>query len=128
MPATRMVDLSLALLDGEIARKSGRLGDAVKHFQAAAALEKALPYSEPPYWHQPVSHILGAALIQDHRPSEAEAVYRESLKTYRADGWALFGLFQALQAEGRRKEASEIRRAFDQAWALADVKLTASRF
>ncbi len=128
IPATRMVDLSLALLDGEIARKSGRLGEAVTHFQAAAALEKALPYTEPPYWHQPVSHILGAALIQDRRPAQAEAVYRESLKTYRADGWALFGLIQALQAEGRRKEASETRRAFDRAWALADVKLTASRF
>ncbi|HEX2818399.1 MAG TPA: hypothetical protein VHN39_18545, partial [Phenylobacterium sp.] len=128
IPATRMVDLSLALLDGEIDRTSGRLSDAVAHFRNAAVLERGLPYTEPPYWHQPVSHILGAALIQDRRPAEAEAVYRESLKTYRADGWALFGLAQALQAEGRRDEATKTRRAFGQAWALADVKLTASRF
>ena len=123
-----MLDLSLSLLDGEIARVSGRLDEAVADFRNAAAIERNLPYTEPPYWHQPVSHVLGAALLEDHRPAEAEAVYRDSLKTYRADGWALFGLAQALDAEGRRDEAARTRESFDRAWMFADVKLTASRF
>ena len=91
------------------------------------AFEPDLPYSEPPWWHQPVAHMLGAALLADHRPAEAEAVYRESLKTYRDDGWALFGLAQALDAQGKAAEAAQVRRAFDKAWSRADVKLVTSR-
>jgi tetratricopeptide (TPR) repeat protein len=128
IPARQMFDMSLALLDGEIARTSGDLDLAVKDFRNAAAIEARLGYTEPPYWHQPVSHILGASLIQAHRPTEAEAVYRESLRTYRGDGWALYGLSQALDAEGRHAEADAARRDFKQAWMFADVSLTSSRF
>ena len=128
LPVRQMVGMSLALLDGEIARVSGHLDEAVAHFTDAATLEAGLPYTEPPYWHQPTAHLLGAALIQAHRPAEAEAVYRQSLKTYRDDGWALFGLVQALDAQGKTAEAADTRRSFDKAWAFADVKLTASRF
>jgi tetratricopeptide (TPR) repeat protein len=128
VPAGGMIGLSLALLDGEIARVSGRLNEAIADFRKAAVLEHSLAYSEPPYWHQPVSHLLGAALMQAGRPAEAETVYRESLKFYRVDGWALFGLGQALDAQGRRAEAADVHKAFDQAWAFADVKLASSRF
>jgi tetratricopeptide (TPR) repeat protein len=128
IPARPMVGLALALLDGEIARTSGHLDQAVAHFQDAWTLEKAIPYSEPPYWHQPTSHLLGAALLQAGRAAEAEAVYRESLKTYREDGWALFGLAQALEAQGKTADAADARRGYDKAWQFADVKLTASRF
>jgi hypothetical protein len=75
-----------------------------------------------------VSHILGAELLAAHRPAEAEAVYRESLKSYRIDGWALFGLAQALDAEGKHGEAADVRKQFSDAWQLADIKLTSSRF
>jgi tetratricopeptide (TPR) repeat protein len=128
VPAHQMADLSLALLDGEIARVSGDLSDAVARFRLAAEIERNLPYSEPPYWHQPTSHLLGAALLQAHQPAEAEAVYRESLKTYRGDGWALYGLALALDAQGKTAEAAEVRKAFTQSWKFADVALTSSRF
>jgi len=89
---------------------------------------KVLPYTEPDYWHQPVSHIYGAALMQAHKPAEAEAVYRDSLTVHRIDGWALFGLAQALEAQGKRAEAATVRSEFARTWANADVKLTSSRF
>jgi tetratricopeptide (TPR) repeat protein len=128
VPAKPMVNLALALADGEIARTSGNLDGAVARFRQGWELERALPYTEPPYWHRPTSHVLGAALLQANRPKEAEAVYRESLTYYRGDGWALFGLAQALEAQGRKDEAAKTRAAFDEAWKMADVKLTASRF
>ncbi|HEY5071439.1 MAG TPA: hypothetical protein VII63_05345 [Caulobacteraceae bacterium] len=128
IPARQMVLLCLTLLDGEVARVAGRLDAAVAHFRQAATLEHALPYTEPPYWHQPVSHILGAALLQAHRPGEAESVYRASLKVYRDDGWALFGLAQALEAQDKSGEARQARVALAKAWSRADVTLTASRF
>jgi tetratricopeptide (TPR) repeat protein len=123
-----MAALSLALLDGEIARKAGKLDDGVARFKLAAAIERSLPYTEPPYAYQPVSHLLGAALIEDRRAPEAEAIYRQSLETYRLDGWALMGLSQALAAQGKTAEAAQARRDFRAAWANADVKLASSRF
>ena len=128
MPGTKMAQVGLALLDGEIERVQGNTEEALRNFKEANELYKALPYTEPDYWHQPVSHIYGAALLAANKPAEAEAVYRESLKDHRIDGWALFGLAQALEAQGKTQEAAEVRKEFTAAWRLADVKLAASRF
>jgi tetratricopeptide (TPR) repeat protein len=118
----------LVLLDGEIARTSGDANRAIVAFEQAAKLEHDLPYTEPPYWHRPTSHLLGAALLQAGRPSEAETVYRESLRNYRMDGWALFGLAQALDAQKKTAAAADARKRFAEVWPMADVTLTASRF
>jgi len=75
-----------------------------------------------------VSHIYGAALLQAHKPAEAEAVYRHSLMDHRIDGWALFGLEQALKAQHKNAEAKTVHAEFDKAWSMADVKLASSRF
>jgi hypothetical protein len=127
LPAKPMAQLGLKLLDAEIARARGDKAGAVAAFRAAYAIQTAIPYSEPPYWHQPVAHLLGAALLDNHQPAEAEAVYRESLTVYRDDGWALFGLAQALDAQGKASDAAAVRRRFEAAWTRADVKLSSSR-
>lgn len=128
VPGTMMAQIGVALIDGEIARNQGDLKEAVAAFRRAHAIERTLPYTEPPYWHQPTSHLLGAALLQAHQPAEAEAVYRDSLTFYRIDGWALYGLAEALRAQGKDDEAKAAEAEFDKAWSTADVKLTASRF
>jgi tetratricopeptide (TPR) repeat protein len=128
VPAAAMAKIALGELDGEMARLSGNLDLAIKNFTDAAVLEHSLPYTEPAYWHQPVSQLLGAALLQAGRAHEAETVYRESLMTYRLDGWALNGLAMALDAQGKHDEANATRKQFAQVWQLADVKLTTSRF
>ena len=127
MPAKAVGKLALSLLDAEIVRAHGDLDGAVDKFRTAYRLYRQIPYTEPPWWFQPVGHVFGAALLADNRPQEAEAVYRESLAFYRGDGWALFGLAQAQAAEGKTAEAAETRRQFHAAWARADVKLTNSR-
>jgi tetratricopeptide (TPR) repeat protein len=124
----QMAEIGLALLDGEIARLNSHLDDAIANFRKARDIEQTLHYGEPPSWHQPVSHLLGAVLLQAGKPAEAEAVYRDSLKTYRVDGWALFGLSQALDAQGKSTDAARAREEFAQAWRLSDVKLASSRF
>ena len=128
VPGSQMAQLGLALLDGEIARQQGHLNAALADFKAANNLYNALPYTEPDYWHQPVSHIYGAALLQAHKPAEAETVYRESLNVHRIDGWALYGLAQALDAQGKKDEAAATRSEFAKVWKLADVGLKSSRF
>ena len=47
---------------------------------------------------------------------------------HRIDGWALFGLEQALAAQGKTAEAKSVKAEFDKAWSMADVKLASSRF
>jgi len=128
VPAAQMAQLALTELDGEIARKSGNLGEAIADFTKAVTLEQALPYTEPPYWHQPASHLLGAVLLQAGQPAQAEAVYRKSLTSYRLDGWSLYGLAQAQDAQGHHADADATRKELAAVWKLADVKLTASRF
>lgn len=127
IPAEAMIPVALASVDGEIARKSGDLDAAIAHFRTAQKLERALPYTEPAYWHRPVSHVLGAALLEAGKPAEAEAVYRDSLHHYRRDGWALMGLAKALRAQGKTAEAETASREFGEAWRRSDIKIETSR-
>jgi len=127
VPAEQMIPVALASVDGEIARKSGDLAGAVTHFTKAQALERALPYTEPAYWHRPVAHLLGAALMESGKPAEAEAVYRDSLHHYRRDGWALMGLAKALMAQGKSEEAMQVGRQFGEAWRRSDTRIDGSR-
>jgi len=124
------VNLGIAehALMGEIAARSGKLDDAITHFTAAMKIEDAQLYTEPPDWYYPIRHSLGAVLLKAGKPAEAEAAYREDLKRFPENGWALFGLAQALHAQNKHDEAAQVDARFKTAWKTADVTLTASRF
>jgi predicted Zn-dependent protease len=91
-------------------------------------MQDSLHYDEPPAWQQTARQSLGAALLAAGRAADAEAVYREDLVRYPETGWSLYGLTQALRAQGKTKEASEAEARFRRAWAKSDTKLVASRF
>ena len=71
---------------------------------------------------------LGAALLAAGKAGEAERVYREDLKRSPNNGWSLFGLAQALRAQGADAAAREVTERFNVAWVRADVKVSSSRF
>ncbi len=120
--------MSPHVLAGEIALRTGDAAGAVTHFQAAAEIEDALLYDEPPLWYYPVRQSLGRALLEAGRPSEAEAAYRRDLDKFPRNGWSLYGLARSLEAQGRNAEAREVRTDFESAWGQADVELVASRY
>lgn len=126
--AAALLGVAAKALAGEIAGREGKGQDAVRHLTQAVTLEDALNYNEPPDWYYPVRHSLGAALLAVDRAAEAEAVYREDLRRNPENGWALFGLGQALASQGKSGEAAEAEARFKKAWSRADVTLTASRF
>jgi tetratricopeptide (TPR) repeat protein len=116
------------VLGGEIAAARGQYEKAIAHLEKAVRLEDALVYTEPSEWHYPPRHALGAILIEAGRAAEAETVYWEDLRRSRDNGWALFGLLQALKAQKKTDEAALVEARFKQAWQRADITLTASRF
>lgn len=129
-PNTGRAVLSIAqeVLAGEIAAAKKNYDQGVAHLERAVRLEDALVYTEPAEFHYPPRLALGAILLEAKRPAEAETVYWESLRHNREDGWALFGLMQALKAQGKNDDAALVEARFKKAWARADVTLTASRF
>jgi len=116
------------VLEGEIAAARGEFDRAIAHLERAVRLEDSLVYTEPAEFHYPPRHALGAILLEAGRPAEAETVYWEDLRRNRENGWALFGLLQALRAQQKTDEAALIEARFSKAWARSDVTLTASRF
>ncbi len=126
--ASRLMQIAGNVLGGELAARRGRTEEAVTQLRRAVELEDGLTYEEPPGWHAPVRQSLGAVLLAAGMAKEAEAVYREDLARHPDNGWSLFGLSQALEAQDRDKEAAAINKQFKKAWAKADVAPPASRF
>lgn len=125
-PATMLLTIADALILGEIAMAGENYEDAIAHFRTAVETQDELPYTEPPFWYYPTRHTLGRALLTSGDAAGAEQVYRDDLKQYPRNGWSLFGLIQALDAQD--KDAVEFQKRFDNIWAQADVTLTASTF
>ncbi|MBL8266175.1 tetratricopeptide repeat protein [Steroidobacter sp.] len=126
--ADSVLRVAVEVLDGEFAAAQGNYDKAIAHLDRAVRYHDNLVYTEPDDWHAPVRHALGAVLLDAGRPAEAEAVYWEDLRRNPKNGWALFGLAKALQAQNKTDQAKVAEADFKKAWADSDVTLTASRF
>jgi len=123
-----VVRIAVASLAGEVAAARKDWENAIAHLHRAVLYDDALNYIEPPDWDYPPRQSLGAVLLAANRPAEAEAVYWEDLRRKPGNGWSLFGLLQALEAQGKADLAAEVQKRFEKAWANADIELSASRF
>ncbi|MCY1043267.1 hypothetical protein OV208_18260 [Corallococcus sp. bb12-1] len=121
--AKDVLDVAARVLDASIAERQGR-SDALTRWEDAVRAADQLAYSEPADWFYPVRHFQGAALLDAKQWKAAEAVYREDLRRNPGNGWALYGLTQALEGQGREREASLARQRFEKAWAHADIRLS----
>lgn len=94
----------------------------------ADKLQQNMGYHEPPDWYFPVKEALGDAYLKWHHPQQAMAMYKEDLKQYPKNGWALFGLMQSLHQLGKQQEADQIDQEFKHAWRHADTPVPVSLF
>lgn len=123
----QVLTVAKLVLRGELEAAAGDREAAIATLREAAGIEDTLIYQEPPDWYLPVRQILGAVLLDARRPAEAEQVYREDLVELPGNGWSLFGLAQALDAQGKRSEARAVRAQLETAWQSADFEITSSR-
>ena len=120
-----MAKMGVLMLRANIqaARKDYKAAEA--SLREAIAIEDGLLYSEPPDWPLPPRHALGTMFLLAKKHADAEAMFRADLARHRDNGWSLYGLQRALEAQGKKTEASEIKARFHKAWKDADIDLTA---
>lgn len=124
--AQSVLEIARLMAAGELAFRQGNRDHAFTLLHQAVAKEESLQYDEPPGWMQPVRHALGALLLADGKAAQAEAVYQADLVRHPNNAWALLGLQQALQAQGKIEEAEAVAEAVTKAWERADVVPVAS--
>lgn len=123
-----LLAIAKEVAEGEITAKRGDYSEAISHLEKAVRLEDSLLYSEPPDWYFPVRHILGALLLEQGSPAEAEMVYWEDLRRNPENGYSLFGLEKSLRAQNKSTIAASVHERFKKAWRHADVTLKSSRY
>ena len=126
--ASDLLGIVRGVLAGEILREEGRTAEAIESFERALVIEDGLRYDEPEPLNFSVRDWLGAILLEVDRAAEAEDVYRAAIDDHPFNGWSLFGLEQALRAQGKVGEAEETAKVFKTSWARSDVWIRASRF
>ena len=119
-----LLALAAHALDGEIKLAEGDLTGAIAAFEKGVALEDTNNYTEPPDWPQSMRLYLGNALLVAGRFEEAEAVFRKDLRWHQNNGWSLFGLMKALEAQNKKNDAKVIQNQWSSVWSYADVQLT----
>jgi tetratricopeptide (TPR) repeat protein len=116
------LEIAAASLRGEALLAAKRYGPALEAFGRATALEDALESEEPPPWAYSTRVALGSAQLLANRPKDAEASFREDLKRYPHNGWALYGLAEALRRQGRRAEAAALDAGMRSVWPTAQPR------
>jgi tetratricopeptide (TPR) repeat protein len=127
-PTAEILALAAHGLAGEIAYAKGDYLAAADSFEQGVAVEDTNNYTEPPDWPQSMRLYQGAALLKAGDYEKAEAVFRRDLQWHQNNGWSLYGLMRALEAQGKAEAASEIRKQWEPIWANADVELSAPVF
>jgi tetratricopeptide (TPR) repeat protein len=118
-----VMGVGLAMLDGKIASSRHDYRAAVAALEKAVKIYDALRYDEPPDWYLPPREQLGAVLLAAGKPAEAEALFRADLRQNPKNGRSLFGLAEALKAQGKLSDAADATSQFQASWKNADVQL-----
>jgi tetratricopeptide (TPR) repeat protein len=122
-PAALLLGVARLDLAARIADARGNAEASVAAWTRATAAEDKVGYGEPPDWLFPTRERLGAALLRAGRAADAEKVYRQDLEHNRLNPRSLFGLWKALERQGKTADAATAKAQFDQAWSGADVPI-----
>src|SRR5262249_25084876 len=119
-----VLGVAMHVVEARIAAAKSQNDEAIAHWQKAVAMQDKLHYDEPADWYYPVRESLGGALLKSGKAKEAEQVFREDLTQYPRNPRSLFGLTEALRAQGIEYDAALSETFFKTSWKDADSKLT----
>ncbi len=111
------------LLLGNIALKEKKYDDAIAAFEEAVVTEENMVYNEPRDWLLNPKQYAADAYLKAGRIKEAKDILQKDMLNNNENGWALFGLWQALTAEKKKVEAAKVLARFRKAFDKADKKL-----
>jgi tetratricopeptide (TPR) repeat protein len=111
-----ILKIAETVLGAKISQAKKENDTAISQLREAVAVQDGLKYDEPQDWFYPVREQLGAALLMGGDQAGAEQVFREDLERNPRNPRSLFGLEQALKAQGRTYDATFIRKQFDASW------------
>jgi tetratricopeptide (TPR) repeat protein len=122
VPAQEVLRIARMLVLARVAQGKGDRRAAIARFEQAAALQDALPYTEPPYWYYPIRQSLGAALLQAGRYTEAKQQFELALRRAPSNGWSYYGLVELYKARGDTTAARKAEADLARTW-IGDRKL-----
>jgi tetratricopeptide (TPR) repeat protein len=122
VPAQEVLRVARAMILARVAQARGDRRTAIAQFEQAAALQDALPYTEPPYWYYPIRQSLAAALLQAGRHTEAKQQFELALRRAPANGWSYYGLAELYKARGDTRAARKAEADLARTW-IGDRKL-----
>ncbi len=114
--AKDIMKIAKNVLGAKIAMAKKDKAGAIAMLRDAVTIQDSLKYGEPPDWFFPVRESLGAALLMNSDAAGAEKVFREDLDRNPRNPRSLFGLHQALEAQGRSYDAQFVDREFRTSW------------
>ena len=121
--AQKIPRIAAEIIQARLASGQGNRPAAIQHLRTAVALQDAMDYNEPAEWFYPVRESLGAALLLNSQPGEAEKVFRADLEVNPRNGRSLYGLRESLKAQGKIEDANIVDEQFQTAWQKADTSL-----
>lgn len=124
--ARNVLQIAADVLSAKLALANKDPYKAQSLLREAVDIQDSLKYGEPPDWFQPVRETLGSALLSDGKAAEAEKVFRADLEKNPRNGRSLFGLSEALKAQGKDYDAQQVNGQFQAAWKKADTRLRAT--
>jgi tetratricopeptide (TPR) repeat protein len=116
------------LLGGTIALQEKKYAAAITAFSKAVTTEENMVYNEPRDWLLNPKHYLGNAYLKAGKWKEAENVFTKDLLNNKENGWALFGLYQALNGHKKKADADKMMARFRKAFDKTDIKLNGPVF
>ena len=122
IPAQEVFRIARTLILARVAQAKGDFRTAIVQFERAAALQDALPYTEPPYWYYPIRQSLAAALLQAGRYAEAERQFQRALSRAPSNGWSYYGLAELHKSRGNTTAARKAEADLARTW-IGDRRL-----
>lgn len=117
VPAADILTIAERTVTARADAAEGRFDAAIAAMTEAVARQETLAYTEPPNWYYPAKRTLAALTLRAGDAERAEHLFMESLVEAPNDGWAYYGLAEALAAQGDRDGARFARALLKRSWA-----------